>query len=97
MPMNRDKYPADWEQIATDLKDQVDWKCEGCRKQCRKPDEPFDTHRRTLTVAHINHVELDCNPGNLIALCAPCHLAYDAPMKRFRRIANKRKPNESES
>ena len=97
MPMNREKYPADWERIATDLKDQVNWKCEGCGKQCRKPDEPFDTHRRTLTVAHINHVELDCNPGNLICLCAPCHLAYDAPMKRFRRIASKRKPNDSES
>ena len=87
MPMDRKKYPADWDKIATELKNRVGWQCEDCGKQCRKPGEPFSTHKETLTVAHINHVEHDCRDINLVALCAPCHLRYDAPMKRLRRIA----------
>jgi hypothetical protein len=95
MPMDRSKYPSDWEQIATELKSRVGWKCEACNKQCRKPGESFDTHKRTLTVAHINHVESDCRERNLIALCAPCHLEYDRPMKRFRKLVEKRISDES--
>lgn len=90
MPIDRSKYPADWDAIAGKLKADVDWTCEICGKQCRRPDEEFDTHARTLTVAHINHVESDCRRENLVAACAPCHLRYDAQMKRLRRIAKKR-------
>ena len=53
-------------------------KCEKCGKQCRRPGEAFDTHRRTLTVAHLNHNPADIRPENLCAMCAPCHLRYDA-------------------
>lgn len=35
--------------------------------------------RFRLTVAHLNHRPEDCSPKNLRALCAPCHLRYDAP------------------
>ena len=95
MPMDRSKYPDDWEQIALAIKEAAGWKCESCGKQCRKPGEPFDTHRRTLTVAHINHTEADCREENLVALCAGCHLRYDAPMKRLRRIVAKRAKQEA--
>lgn len=78
MPMDRKKYPANWEKLARAIKDEADWKCEECGKQCRRPCEPFDTHKRTLTVAHLNHKPLDCRRENLKALCAPCHLRYDA-------------------
>ena len=78
MPMERERYPADWERIATAKKEAVGWKCERCGKQCRKPGEPFDTHKRTLTVAHLNHTPEDIRPENLCAMCAPCHLRYDA-------------------
>lgn len=30
MPMNRRLYPDDWEEIALAVKDEADWKCEGC-------------------------------------------------------------------
>ena len=90
MPVDWSKYPDDWNSIAFSLKESVGWICEQCNKQCRKPGEPFDTHKRTLTVAHINHVESDCRPENLIALCAPCHLAYDLPMKMMRRLVKRR-------
>lgn len=78
MPMDRRKYPANWKEIAREKKESTGWKCENCGKQCRKPGEAFDTHRNTLTCAHMNHVPMDCRPENLKALCAPCHLRYDA-------------------
>lgn len=78
MPMQKERYPSNWKQIAFDIKNRADWKCEGCGMQCRRPGEPFDTHRRTLTVAHLNHIPEDCRPENLKALCSACHLRYDA-------------------
>lgn len=97
MPMNRALYPDDWDDIATAIKEAAGWRCEHCGKQCRRPDEPFDTHKRTATVAHLNHCEADCRPENLACLCAPCHLAYDAPHKRLtRRVAKRIKRLASE-
>lgn len=78
MPMQRDLYPPDWEEIARAVKNRSNWTCQTCGKQCRRPGEPFDTHRRTLTVAHLNHNPADVREENLKAMCAPCHLRYDA-------------------
>lgn len=78
MPMDRKRYPADWEKIALEIKTAAGWKCQKCGKQCRMPGEAFDTHKRTLTVAHLNHTPEDVRPENLMAMCAPCHLRYDA-------------------
>lgn len=78
MPMQRELYPDDWEEIAMAVKEEADWKCEECGMQCRRPGEPFDTHRRTLTVSHQNHDPSDCRRENLKALCSACHLRYDA-------------------
>lgn len=95
MPMEKHRYPANWKEIATAVKDAAGWKCEECGKQCRKPGEPLDTHRRTLTVHHIDHVPENCDPSNLIALCAPCHLKTDkehhAETRRRRRAARNAK------
>ena len=78
MPMDKKRYPPDWKRIATEIKEAAGWKCQKCGKQCRRPGEPFDTHKRTLTVSHKNHIPEDVRPENLQALCAPCHLKYDA-------------------
>ena len=78
MPMDRKRYPKEWELISKSIKDAADWKCQKCGKQCRRPGESFDTHRNTLTVAHLNHTPEDVRPENLMAMCAPCHLKYDA-------------------
>lgn len=78
MPMEKERYPQNWKQIALEIKEKADWKCEKCGKQCRRPGELFDTHKRTLTVAHLNHTPEDISPENLKAMCAPCHLRYDA-------------------
>ncbi|MCR4712763.1 MAG: hypothetical protein K5751_00110 [Treponemataceae bacterium] len=78
MPMKRNLYPENWNDIAFKVKEESGWKCKNCGKQCRKPGEKFDTHRNTLTVAHLNHIPSDIRKENLKALCAPCHLKYDA-------------------
>ena len=78
MPMQRELYPPDWEEIAFAKKERAGWKCEACGKQCRKPGEPFDTHKNTLTVSHQDHNPANCSDENLRAMCAPCHLRYDA-------------------
>lgn len=92
MPMEIERYPSDWESISFAIKEKAGWVCQKCGKQCRKPGEPFDTHRRTLTVAHLNHTPEDGRPENLMAMCAPCHLQYDAQhhaeTRRKRRAAN---------
>ena len=90
MPMKRELYPDNWDEIALEIKEAAGWKCEQCGLQCRFPGEKFDTHVRTLTVAHINHVEADCRPENLVALCPRCHLRYDGYRKAMQRLAKKR-------
>lgn len=84
MPMQRELYPADWDEIARAIKDAAAWQCQGCGQQCRRPGEPFDTHRRTLTVAHFDH-EPSAEVVFVVALCAPCHLRHDAPRKAAQR------------
>lgn len=90
MPMQRDRYPADWPAIATRTKEAADWRCQDCGMQCRRPGEPFDTHRRTMSVHHVGapkddgspgdmHDKMDVRPCNLLALCSKCHLARDLP------------------
>jgi hypothetical protein len=93
--MDRSKYPDDWDAVARRIKDAAGWKCEKCGQQCRFPGDGFDTHKRTLTVAHINHVEADCRDENLVALCPACHLAYDETRKAMQRLAQKRIQRES--
>lgn len=78
MPMQRDQYPSNWDEIALAVKDAADWRCQECGMQCRRPGEAFDTHRRTMSVHHIDHHPGNCEPANLIALCSACHLRADA-------------------
>lgn len=91
MPMRRDAYPVDWEAIALRHKEAAGWRCQDCGMQCRKPGEPFDTHRRTMSAHHVGAPKDDGSPGdshdkmdvrdcNLLALCAKCHLARDLPI-----------------
>lgn len=80
MPMQRDRYPDDWDAIALAIKEACDWRCQDCGMQCRRPGEAFDTHRRTMSVAHLDHNPTNCDVSNLRGWCSACHLRYDAPM-----------------
>jgi hypothetical protein len=47
--------------------------------------------RYCLTVAHLNHKPMDCRIENLMAMCAPCHLKYDAEYHAEQRKINRYK------
>lgn len=91
MPMRRELYPRYWERIAHACKSEMGWRCEMCGMQLRRPGEPFDTHRRTATVAHMDHDPSNCDPDNLRCLCPACHLRYDAVQHAESRRRNKQK------
>lgn len=39
MPMKGELYPANWEEIAFRIKQTAEWKCQECRKDCRRVGE----------------------------------------------------------
>lgn len=43
-----------------------------------------------LTVAHLNHIPMDCRDQNLRALCQRCHNSYDMPQRIRNRQAKAR-------
>lgn len=94
MPMEKERYPANWKEIALRVKESAGWRCEHCGKQCRKPGEKLDSHTRTLTVHHKNHIPEDCREENLIALCASCHLRADAAFHAEHRKGKRRAEKE---
>ncbi|MGW0486169.1 hypothetical protein [Nonomuraea sp. NPDC003214] len=87
-PENKDRYPADWPEIARAVKEEAGWRC-ACTGECgrgthegRCPNvhgEPaYDSgYPVVLTTAHLNHQPEDCAPDNLRAMCPGCHLHYD--------------------
>jgi hypothetical protein len=91
LPMQTDRYPADWDAIALAIKEAAQWRCQDCGMQCRRPHEPFDTHKRTMSVAHLNHDPADCRHENLAAWCSACHLRYDAPMHAIHAAETRRR------
>lgn len=91
MPMDKTRYPANWDAVALRIKVAADWICQDCNMQCRRPGEAFDTHRRTMSVHHLGaarddgspgdpHDKQDIRPVNLLALCSACHLRRDLPI-----------------
>ena len=77
MPVDWTRYPSNWDEIARACKDAAGWKCQDCGMQCRRPGEPFDTHKRTMSVMHLDHNPQNCASENLRAACSKCHLRYD--------------------
>ena len=86
-PENRARYPADWKQISSGVREKAGQRCEGsplypdCRAENGKP-HPVTGSIVVLTVAHLDHQPENCDADNLKAWCQRCHNAYDAPMRR---------------
>ncbi|BBD70503.1 HNH endonuclease (plasmid) [Nostoc sp. UHCC 0926] len=85
--MSTSRYPQNWKEIATSIKESFDWRCTRCNRVClrpgQKPPELTLSQRRvyTLQVHHFNFDPSDNRLENLAPLCSGCHLYYH----RFRR------------
>lgn len=91
-PENRDRYPDDWRDISTAVKEDAGWRCE-CRGECGRGEAHLGTDLRctnlhgqpaydtgslvVLTTAHLDHTPENCDRENLRAFCQGCHLHYD--------------------
>jgi len=88
MPIDRQRYPQNWNQIALSVKNAAAWRCQHCRRLCLRPGSkpPHITRSEwtiaTLSVHHANFTPEDNQLENLIPLCTPCHLALHARAKR---------------
>jgi len=69
---NDPRYPPDWPDIARQVKDAADWRCE----HCGHPHDPATGH--VLTVHHLDGNPANCADDNLVALCQRCHLHIQA-------------------
>ena len=41
MPIIRDRYPANWNNLALQIKHEAKWCCQQCQRPCRQPSEPL--------------------------------------------------------
>jgi 5-methylcytosine-specific restriction endonuclease McrA len=88
MPMQRERYPENWEEISKRIRfERAQGKCEWCGAENGKP-HPVTGSIVVLTVAHLGtqhadgtpgdkHDKLDVRDENLAGLCQRCHLNYD--------------------
>lgn len=82
MPMKRELYPDNWDEIARAVKEEAGWRCQRCWRAHDKsrPDA-------ILTVHHLDRNPSNCKKDNLIALCARCHLQDEARLRAAERAA----------
>jgi hypothetical protein len=83
MPMQRELYPDNWEEMALAAKVAANWTCQRCG--ARRGDRQINRHGQlrkvVLTTAHLNHDPW--NPdAELEVMCWPCHARYDAAHRR---------------
>lgn len=86
-PENRDRYPADWKEVSTRIKERAGYQCE-CAGECglhpgkrceerHGEDAKYANGTIVLTTAHLDHTPENCDDSNLKAMCQRCHLRYD--------------------
>lgn len=109
MPMRRELYPPNWQEIVASVRNRSGNHCEGspaypdCRAENGQP-HPVTGSKVVLTTGHLNH---DHGDGRLEVLrhwCQRCHLAYDRPIhaeharrSRERRAGQLRLPVEDKN
>ena len=77
MPIDKTKYPPDWEAISSRIRfSRAQNRCEQCGAENYKPN-PQTGKEVVLTVAHLNRDTTDNRDENLKALCQFCHLTHD--------------------
>lgn len=66
------RYPDNWKEIATAVKEAADWKCVRCGHR-HDPEAGY-----TLTVHHLDINPENCAWWNIPALCQRCHLTIQS-------------------
>ena len=41
MPMQRSRYPDNWETLTLQIKTEANWTCENCGRECKRTNEPW--------------------------------------------------------
>ena len=78
MPMQRELYPDNWNEIALAVKEEAAWAC----TECGIEHQADGTSGSILTVHHIDRDPGNCSRENLVALCARCHLRAEAKARK---------------
>ena len=92
MPVDWNKYPANWESIRHDILERAEHCCEFCG--VANHGETQSGKRVVLTIAHLDHDTTHNEPENLRALCQKCHLTYDAKQHATNAALTRRKKKE---
>ena len=93
MPMQRDRYPADWERISLAVREAAGWRCAFCgvEQGAERIGTKGTPYKVVLTVAHLDHDDTDSPDARLAALCQPCHLRYDVEHHKHSAAATRRR------
>lgn len=54
MPMQRHLYPQNWEAIAYQVKQEAEWRCEECGRECRRSGEPVTDFVERIQTARVS-------------------------------------------
>jgi len=91
-PENKNRYPQNWKEIVSRIRERANDKCEWCgvvnhshinritREICL-PDEDHAIYV-VCTTAHLDHTPENCDDSNLAFLCQKCHNKYDMPHRK---------------
>ena len=90
MPMDKSRYPQNWDEIATEVKERANWACQQCGLKHGEYIErtPGKKIKIVMTVHHVGapkpdgtpgdrHDKMDCRIENLLCLCQRCHWLAD--------------------
>lgn len=68
MPMQRERYPKNWPEIATAIKAAANWHCQACGRPCRQPGESLFAFIERIQGE--SHVDLDwANQTAIATIC----------------------------
>ena len=54
MPMQRHLYPRNWDAIAYQVKQEAEWRCEECGRECRRSGEPVTDFVERIQTARVS-------------------------------------------